>query len=158
MKKSSCVLALLFSGVGMMNTTISWAATASQTSPTNTQSASVKKIAQSNVECLSLSYNVGGTVHNSTLIMKNSVGLMITEFYSRQLGRNTRVQQSMRAQADPDGLFIFGSNPVYPQTTRPYPDYAPDNFFFKTTGSRVVAVNCDAAKVCVPVRVEVCSR
>jgi hypothetical protein len=157
MKKSSFLLSLLFAGVGMINANISWAAGAS--SLTSNQSSTANKIAQSDVDCLSLSYNVGGTVHNSTLVMKNSVGLMITEFYSRPLGRNTKVQQTMKAVADPDGLFIFGSNPVYPQTTQPYPNYAADNFFFKTTGGgNVVAVNCDMAKVCVPVRVAVCRR
>jgi hypothetical protein len=157
MKKSSYLLALIFSAIGIMNTSSSWAT--SLTTVTNSQPTASHKIAQSDVQCLSLAYNVGGTLHNSTLVMKNSVGLMITEFYSRPLGRNTRVQQTMKAVASPDGLFILGSNPVFPQTNQPYPNYAVDNFLFKTTPSGdVVAVNCDNAKVCVPVRVEVCSR
>jgi hypothetical protein len=157
MKKISYLLALLISAAGVMNTSVSLAAGPKPTANEKSPAQSSKKLAQAPLECLQLSFSVRGVIHNSILFMNGSYGVMLTEFYSPALGGSTTVQQSMVLTNIPEGLLIAGFDPVYPQTTRPYPNYSPDNFLLNVApNGDITAVNCDNNRVCVPVRVSSC--
>jgi hypothetical protein len=155
-KKLSCLLALLLSSAGVMNTNTAFAAGSKSTVTSNPPTG---QIAQRSITCLRLDYNAGGVVHNGVLSMNGARGILITEFFSEPLGRRTRVQQDIEARDTPEGLLLAGYRPVFPETNRPYPSYSPDNFLLKVTpDNNVIAFNCDDARVCAPVRVSPCRR
>ncbi len=101
-----------------------------------------------------LTYSVGGIVHKSILKMNGYSGTMRTRFRN-SLGKTEAVNQTMYLKPDPDGLLIWGFNPVYAGTRTEHPTYSPDNFFFSIPpDAPPIFLTCDDRKQCSPVSVK----
>ncbi|BAY21008.1 RDD domain-containing protein [Calothrix sp. NIES-2100] len=102
-----------------------------------------------------LRHSVGGIVHESILKMNGYSGTMRTRFFNILSKKTEAVDQTMYLKPHPDGLLIWGYNPVYAGTRTKHPIYLPDNFFFSIPPDRpAVFINCDDGNQCSAVDVE----
>ena len=102
-----------------------------------------------------LQYSVNGIIYESGLEMRGNDGKMLTHFFDVNTNQSEMVEQTIELKPSPQGIVLFGSNPVYPGTQTAYPSYSPDNFLFRVNpdGSRIF-YTCDDAGNCSPVEIE----
>lgn len=119
-----------------------------QASPVNSSNGSLDGIWK-------LQYSIHGIVHQSGLEMRGNDGKMLTRFFNVNTNQSEMVEQTIELKPSPQGIVLFGSNPVYPGTQTAYPSYSPDNFLFQINpdGSRIF-YTCDDAGNCSPVEIE----
>lgn len=119
-----------------------------QPSPVNSSNGSLDGIWK-------LQYSIHGIVYQSGLEMRGNDGKMLTRFFNVITNQSEMVEQTIELQPSPQGIVLFGSNPVYPGTQTAYPSYSPDNFLFRVNpdGSRIF-YTCDDTGNCSPVEIE----
>ena len=102
-----------------------------------------------------LRYSGHGIVYESILKMNGYSGTMRTRFRNTDSFQTEAVDQTMYLKADPDGLLIWGYNPVYAGTRTKHPTYSPDNFFFSIPpDAPPIFLTCDDRNQCSPVSVK----
>lgn len=100
-----------------------------------------------------LTHSFDGIVYESTLKMEGHSGIMRTRYFNPTTKKTTVVKQSMRLDTNPQGLIIYGSNPVDDTTNKPV-DYSPDNFLISIRPDSFVFLHCDDQGQCSNVDVE----
>ncbi|MDZ8262889.1 CHAT domain-containing protein [Nostoc sp. ChiQUE01b] len=78
-----------------------------------------------------LRYSFSEVVYESTLKMKGDSGTLLTKFFDKNTNQTKIVEQSIKLEQSSTGLLLLGSDPVYPGTQTPYPNYVADKFIIE---------------------------
>ena len=104
-------------------------------------------------ETLKMQWSNGLTVHKGTMRLNGCKGSLTVSFWDSESRKTARVQQRIKVGDSSMGLMFYGYNPVYPNTSIKYPNYAADNFLFQqSTNGKASAYVCDDVKQCSPIQ------
>jgi hypothetical protein len=104
-------------------------------------------------ETWKLTHSFDGIVYESILVMNGRSGVMRTKYFNPQTKKTAVVRQSMRLDTVPQGLLLYGSNPVDDKTNKPA-NYFADNFLISIRPDGPVILQCDDQGACSNVDVE----
>jgi hypothetical protein len=98
-----------------------------------------------------------GIVYESTLNMNGYFGVMKTRYFHPIRQKTVVVRQNMRLDTTPQGLILYGSNPVDDKTNKST-DYFADNFLISIRPEGRLVLHCDNQGACSHVDFEVIKR
>jgi hypothetical protein len=148
--KQFASIGILVTGLGFLGLESANARTLSQTSSyTVAQTTQPSPI----YETFKLTHSFDGIVYESVLKMEGHSGVMRTRYFNPLTKKTTVVRQSMKLDTNPQGLVIYGYNPVDDVTNKPI-SYSPDNFMISIRPDGLVVLHCDDQGQCSNVDVE----
>lgn len=108
-------------------------------------------------ETWKLTHSFDGIVYESTLNMNGYFGVMKTRYFHPIRQKTVVVRQNMRLDTTPQGLILYGSNPVDDKTNKST-DYFADNFLISIRPEGRLVLHCDNQGACSHVDFEVIKR
>ncbi len=102
-------------------------------------------------ENLGVEWSIQTIIHRGIINLNGCSGKITVSFWDGNTGKTAKVEQRIRVATTSLGTMLYGYNPVYPQSSIRYPNYAADNFLFRkqVDGTGMILV-CDDAEQCSP--------
>ncbi|BDA72632.1 hypothetical protein RIVM261_009370 [Rivularia sp. IAM M-261] len=147
--KQFASIGILVTGLGFLGLESVDAKTPLQTSYTVAQTIKPSPI----YETFKLTHSFDGIVYESVLKMEGHSGVMRTRYFNPITRKITVVRQTMKLDSTPQGLVIYGYNPVDDVTNKPI-SYSPDNYLISIRPDGSVFLHCDDQGQCSNVDVE----
>lgn len=102
-------------------------------------------------ESLGIEWSHQTTVYKGVMKLSGCSGKFTVSFWDNEIKKTAKVEQHIRIADSAFGIMLYGHNPVYPQTSINYSNYAADNFLFhkQVDGTNIILI-CDDIGQCSP--------